>query len=144
MLEAAYANGLEDLATELRLHLNVKLGPNFPITPDETERYFVLIARRIFQNKKRHAAFLKFAAPEIEALFLPSWDCQPYDRVSPNASVSAQRMTTLARLARSRGALERPASPGEAFCRPGPARGTPRFFEAAALELRDSNFKPPP
>ncbi len=51
---------------------------------------------------------LAFAAPEVEALFLPSWDCQPYDRVSPNASVSAQRMTTLARLARSRGALERP------------------------------------
>ena len=51
---------------------------------------------------------LGFAAPEIEALYLPSWDCQPYDRVSPNAAVSAQRMTALARLARSRGALERP------------------------------------
>ena len=31
---------------------------------------------------------LSFAAPEIEALYLPSWDCQPYDRVSPNAAVS--------------------------------------------------------
>ena len=51
---------------------------------------------------------LAFAAPEIEALYLPSWDCQPYDRVSPNAAVSAQRMTALARLARTRGALERP------------------------------------
>ena len=51
---------------------------------------------------------LGFAAPEIEALFLPSWDCQPYDRVSPNAAVSADRMTVLARLARSRGAVERP------------------------------------
>src|SRR5664279_3671499 len=35
---------------------------------------------------------LAFAAPEIEALHLPSWDCQPYDRVSPNAAVSAERM----------------------------------------------------
>ena len=26
---------------------------------------------------------LSFAAPEIEALHFPSWDCQPYDRVSP-------------------------------------------------------------
>ena len=26
---------------------------------------------------------LGFAAPEIEALYFPSWDCQPYDRVSP-------------------------------------------------------------
>ena len=40
---------------------------------------------------------LSFAAPEIEALYLPSWDCQPYDRVSPNAAVSADRMTVLAR-----------------------------------------------
>ena len=45
---------------------------------------------------------LSFAAPEIEALYLPSWDCQPYDRVSPNAAVSAERMTVLARLAKSR------------------------------------------
>ena len=51
---------------------------------------------------------LAFAAPEIEALYLPSWDCQPYDRVSPNAAVSAERMTVLARLARTRGAVERP------------------------------------
>ena len=40
---------------------------------------------------------LAFAAPEIEALYFPSRDCQPYDRVSPNASVSAERMTVLAR-----------------------------------------------
>ena len=51
---------------------------------------------------------LSFAAPEIEALHFPSWDCQPYDRVSPNAAISAERMTVLARLARTRGALERP------------------------------------
>ena len=51
---------------------------------------------------------LSFAAPEIEALHLPSWDCQPYDRVSPNAAISAERMTVLARLARTKGAVERP------------------------------------
>ena len=51
---------------------------------------------------------LAFAAPEIEALHLPSWDCQPYDRVSPNAAIAAERMTALARLARTRGAVERP------------------------------------
>ncbi|HXT05839.1 MAG TPA: transcription-repair coupling factor [Roseiarcus sp.] len=51
---------------------------------------------------------LAFAAPEIEALALPAWDCQPYDRVSPNAAVAAQRMTGLARLALTRGAAERP------------------------------------
>ncbi len=51
---------------------------------------------------------LAFAAPEIEALYLPSWDCQPYDRVSPNAAISAARMVALARLASTRGARERP------------------------------------
>ena len=51
---------------------------------------------------------LAFAAPEIEALLLPAWDCQPYDRVSPNAAIAAQRMTALARLALTRGAAERP------------------------------------
>jgi transcription-repair coupling factor (superfamily II helicase) len=51
---------------------------------------------------------LAFAAPEIEALTLPAWDCQPYDRVSPNTGVAAQRMTALARLALTRGAAERP------------------------------------
>src|SRR5918994_64008 len=51
---------------------------------------------------------LQFVAPEIEVLTLPAWDCQPYDRVSPNAGVAAQRMTALARLARSRSSEERP------------------------------------
>ena len=65
----------------------------------------------VARDSARAQAFidaLGFAAPEIEALYLPSWDCQPYDRVSPNAAVSAERMTALARLARSRGAVERP------------------------------------
>jgi transcription-repair coupling factor (superfamily II helicase) len=51
---------------------------------------------------------LAFAAPEVEALYLPAWDCQPYDRVSPNAAIAALRMTAFARLARTRGAIERP------------------------------------
>jgi transcription-repair coupling factor (superfamily II helicase) len=49
-----------------------------------------------------------FAAPEAEILEFPGWDCQPYDRVSPNATISAQRMTALARLARTRSSLEKP------------------------------------
>ena len=69
-----------------------------------------------------------FAAPEVEALYLPAWDCQPYDRVSPNAAISAQRMTVLARLARARGALERPRVLVDHRQRAGPAR--------AAAEVR--------
>ena len=51
---------------------------------------------------------LAFAAPEAEALEFPAWDCQPYDRVSPNAAIAAQRMTALARLARTRSSFEKP------------------------------------
>src|SRR5215210_8672481 len=51
---------------------------------------------------------LQFIAPQIEVLTFPAWDCQPYDRVSPNSAVTAQRMTTLARIARSRTSAERP------------------------------------
>jgi transcription-repair coupling factor (superfamily II helicase) len=42
---------------------------------------------------------LKFYAPDMELLEFPAWDCLPYDRVSPNATVLAQRMITLSRLA---------------------------------------------
>tara|TARA_R110002094_G_scaffold27863_4_gene40912 strand:+ start:365 stop:3871 length:3507 start_codon:yes stop_codon:yes gene_type:complete len=41
---------------------------------------------------------LDFFAPSAEVVFIPAWDCLPYDRVSPTPQVSAQRMTALARL----------------------------------------------
>ncbi|MFQ3184558.1 MAG: transcription-repair coupling factor (superfamily II helicase), partial [Octadecabacter sp.] len=44
-------------------------------------------------------AALAFFAPEMPVLIFPSWDCLPYDRVSPNADVSAARMAVLAGLA---------------------------------------------
>ncbi len=46
---------------------------------------------------------LTFFAPDMEVLEFPAWDCLPYDRVSPHAGVVAQRMATLARLARVKG-----------------------------------------
>jgi transcription-repair coupling factor (superfamily II helicase) len=42
---------------------------------------------------------LKFYASDMELLEFPAWDCLPYDRVSPNAAVLAQRMIALSRLA---------------------------------------------
>ena len=51
---------------------------------------------------------LAFFAPDIEVLEFPAWDCLPYDRVSPHATVVAQRMMALARLARVKG-RKRPA-----------------------------------
>ena len=45
------------------------------------------------------AALVTFLAPEIEVLQLPAWDTLPYDRVSPSAAVTAQRLAALSRLA---------------------------------------------
>ncbi len=42
------------------------------------------------------AALSFFAPPHVPVLSFPGWDCLPYDRVSPNADVSAARMATLA------------------------------------------------
>jgi len=44
-------------------------------------------------------AALAFMAPETVVLTFPAWDCLPYDRVSPNPEIGAQRMATLAALA---------------------------------------------
>ncbi|GAW36079.1 transcription-repair-coupling factor [Roseovarius sp. A-2] len=44
------------------------------------------------------AAALEFFAPDMPIIRFPGWDCLPYDRVSPNADISATRMATLATL----------------------------------------------
>ena len=60
----------------------------------------------ICRDGQRMAALsraLSFFAPDIEIVEFPAWDCLPYDRVSPNAAVVAQRMTSLSRLVRVKG-----------------------------------------
>ena len=55
----------------------------------------------IARDDKRLAAMqaaLAFFAPDMPVIVLPAWDCLPYDRVSPNADISAMRMATLAGL----------------------------------------------
>jgi len=73
----------------------------------EDATVFVHVAR----DAARSAQFceaLRFAAPDVETLEIPAWDCQPYDRVSPSAAVAARRMTGFARLARTKSSQERP------------------------------------
>ncbi|WP_293450549.1 transcription-repair coupling factor [Planktotalea sp.] len=53
----------------------------------------------IARDDKRMAAMqdaLRFFAPDMPVIVFPGWDCLPYDRVSPNADISAARMATLA------------------------------------------------
>ena len=68
----------------------------------------LLVVSRDGQRSRAFQDALAFAAPEIEVLDFPAWDCQPYDRISPNAAISARRMTTLARLAASSSSREKP------------------------------------
>lgn len=49
---------------------------------------------------------LAFVAPDVPVLHFPAWDCLPYDRISPNAEISAARMALLAALA---GGYDRPS-----------------------------------
>ncbi len=56
----------------------------------------------VLRDDARMAAFqqgLSFFAPDLPVLTFPAWDCVPYDRISPNADISATRMATLAALA---------------------------------------------
>ncbi|MDF1729161.1 MAG: CarD family transcriptional regulator, partial [Sulfitobacter sp.] len=55
----------------------------------------------VARDDKRMAALqaaLAFFAPDMPVIDFPGWDCLPYDRVSPNADISARRMATLAGL----------------------------------------------
>ena len=71
----------------------------------------LLLARRLTEHQgsllhitrdeartARLAEDLAFFAPQIELIRLPAWDCLPYDRVSPNQGVVAERITALAQL----------------------------------------------
>ena len=44
------------------------------------------------------AEAVAYFAPDIEIVTVPAWDCLPYDRVSPNASVVARRIDALCQL----------------------------------------------
>ncbi|WP_420469588.1 transcription-repair coupling factor [Brevundimonas sp. FT23042] len=58
----------------------------------------VFVARDYARMGEFAQAF-RFFAGDIEVLEFPAWDCLPYDRLSPTASVSAERMAALTKLA---------------------------------------------
>ena len=63
----------------------------------------LLVVCRDGQRMQALSRALGFFGPDLQTMEFPAWDCLPYDRVSPNASVVAQRMTTLSRLVRLKG-----------------------------------------
>lgn len=58
----------------------------------------VLHVARDDKRMEAMRAALAFFAPDMPVFVFPGWDCLPYDRVSPNADISAARMAALAAL----------------------------------------------
>jgi len=57
----------------------------------------------VARDDKRMAAMraaLTFFSPDTPVIEFPGWDCLPYDRVSPNANITARRIAALAALSR--------------------------------------------
>jgi transcription-repair coupling factor (superfamily II helicase) len=65
---------------------------------DEAAKAPVLHIVRDDKRLQRTVEALRFFAPDLPVFVFPAWDCLPYDRVSPNADISAMRMATLAAL----------------------------------------------
>ena len=63
-------------------------GPVIHIANDDTRMASMVDGLRVF-------------GPSIPILRFPAWDCLPYDRVSPNTEILAQRLATLAALSRN-------------------------------------------
>ncbi|WP_210238676.1 transcription-repair coupling factor [Cohaesibacter sp. CAU 1516] len=61
-----------------------------------------IVAVYVARDDRRMASMeqaLRYFAPKLDCVSFPAWDCVPYDRVSPNAEISARRMTALSRMA---------------------------------------------
>ncbi|RUT25588.1 transcription-repair coupling factor [Asaia sp. W19] len=53
------------------------------------------------------ADMLAYVEPDVHVLRFPAWDCLPYDRVSPNPAITAERAATLTRLLEPAGKIRR-------------------------------------
>ncbi len=102
----------------------------------------------------RLVACLAYFGPEVEVLRFPAWDCLPYDRVSPNQELVAERAATLSRLADGAGgsaprivvttvaAILQRVPPGEAFSGGGSSvrKGGRLDVEAFLAQCTESGF----
>jgi len=105
-----------------------------------------LFVARDFQRAGAFIQAFRFFSQGVEILEYPAWDCLPYDRLSPSASVAAQRMATLTRLAERKpgdapllvvatvaGAMQR-TPPKDATRRAGFSARVGQDLDTAALE----------
>ncbi len=100
----------------------------------------ILHACRDDARVARLAEALAFFAPGVEVLRFPAWDSLPYDRVSPNPEIVAERVATLARLTEAATAPRVVLTTVNALVQRVPPRTA---FAGASLRLaRDGRVKP--
>ena len=87
----------------------------------------------------RARQLVRFAAPELEVLSFPAWDCLPYDRVSPRTDVMAERLDALARMLATPGARRIVLTTVNAVLQRIPPRAA---LEGASLMLRQGASVP--
>ena len=78
---AEVADGTEALAAAEVARALFKAGADVPALA-------LIVVRDAVRAQALEQAF-GFFAPEMELFSFPAWDCQPYDRASPNGSVVA-------------------------------------------------------
>jgi transcription-repair coupling factor (superfamily II helicase) len=96
----------------------------------------------VCRDAERMAAFeraLNFFAPDLPLLTFPAWDCLPYDRVSPNAAVSARRMATLAGLSHGEESAGVVLTTVNALLQRVPAR---EAVSVQSVQLKPGNVRP--
>ncbi|CAI9119612.1 transcription-repair coupling factor [Brytella acorum] len=79
------------------------------------------------------ADVMAYMMPEVDVLRFPAWDCLPYDRVSPNAAIVAERASTLTRLLEKSKSRRVVLTTAHALLQRVPPRAS---FEGQALSIR--------
>lgn len=113
------------------------LARSFAVRAKTASKHVLVVCR----DAERMAAFeraLCFFAPDLPLLTFPAWDCLPYDRVSPNAAVSARRMATLAALSKQEDDAGIVLATVNALLQRVPAR---ELVAAQSLQLKPGNVR---
>ncbi|MCW8916708.1 MAG: transcription-repair coupling factor, partial [Magnetovibrio sp.] len=93
----------------------------------------VLFVARDDVSAARMTDALAFFAPDVSVLEFPAWDCLPYDRVSPNASVVSARIDALTSLINKDGKTRVVVATVSAFLQRVPPRDA---FEDSTMLVR--------
>jgi transcription-repair coupling factor (superfamily II helicase) len=82
--------------------LNIYTGTEGLLLPQISQGKSLLFICKDNEEIKRISQLITFFDSTKEVLEFPEWDCLPYDRISPSASISHQRLKCLSKLVTSK------------------------------------------